>query len=390
MGQGQFGIDPDAVAGLAGEIAAAKEQGHELCLVVGGGNIFRGMAGGGQGLRPRHRRLHGHAGDGDERAGAAERAREARRRHPRPVGDPDGERVRALHPPPRPAAPGEGPDRHVRRRHRQSLSSRPTPPPRCAPPKWAATPCSRAPASTASTPPTRRRSRTPKRYDTVSFSKVLSDDLKVMDAAAVALVPRQQYSDRRLQHPPAGQPRRGAGRARDRDDRPEWGVEHDDHRQHRRSQAPHARRGRGAEARPWRPAHRPRLDRLARSGQGRGLRRATCRSTRSRRSRRPKPRMLSVQVWDRSNVGPVEKAIRIGRARPQPDHRRPDDPPADPRADRGAPQGARQARRPICREGAHRGPQRPPRRHGPSQARREEARDQRGRAQAPRASKCRS
>ncbi len=44
MGQGQFGIDPDAVAGLAGEIAAGKAQGHELCVVVGGGNIFRGMA----------------------------------------------------------------------------------------------------------------------------------------------------------------------------------------------------------------------------------------------------------------------------------------------------------------------------------------------------------
>jgi uridylate kinase len=44
MGQGQLGIDPDAVAGLAGEVAAAKAQGHELCLVVGGGNIFRGVA----------------------------------------------------------------------------------------------------------------------------------------------------------------------------------------------------------------------------------------------------------------------------------------------------------------------------------------------------------
>jgi uridylate kinase len=44
MGQGQFGIDPEAASGLAGEIAAAKAQGHELCLVVGGGNIFRGMA----------------------------------------------------------------------------------------------------------------------------------------------------------------------------------------------------------------------------------------------------------------------------------------------------------------------------------------------------------
>jgi uridylate kinase len=44
MGQGQFGIDPEAVAGLAGEIAAAREHCPELCLVVGGGNIFRGMA----------------------------------------------------------------------------------------------------------------------------------------------------------------------------------------------------------------------------------------------------------------------------------------------------------------------------------------------------------
>ncbi len=44
MGQGQFGIDPQAVAGLAGEIAAAKQHCPELCLVVGGGNIFRGMA----------------------------------------------------------------------------------------------------------------------------------------------------------------------------------------------------------------------------------------------------------------------------------------------------------------------------------------------------------
>jgi uridylate kinase len=50
MGPGQFGIDPDAVAGLAGEIAAAKAQGIELCLVVGGGNIFRGMAAAAKGV----------------------------------------------------------------------------------------------------------------------------------------------------------------------------------------------------------------------------------------------------------------------------------------------------------------------------------------------------
>lgn len=44
MGDGQFGIDPETTARMAREVAAAKEAGHELCLVVGGGNIFRGLA----------------------------------------------------------------------------------------------------------------------------------------------------------------------------------------------------------------------------------------------------------------------------------------------------------------------------------------------------------
>src|SRR3954449_11172291 len=50
MGEGQFGIDPDAVSRLAGEIKAAVEDGHALCLVVGGGNIFRGLAGAAKGF----------------------------------------------------------------------------------------------------------------------------------------------------------------------------------------------------------------------------------------------------------------------------------------------------------------------------------------------------
>lgn len=44
MGPGQFGIDPDTTARMAGEIRKAKAAGYELCLVVGGGNIFRGLA----------------------------------------------------------------------------------------------------------------------------------------------------------------------------------------------------------------------------------------------------------------------------------------------------------------------------------------------------------
>jgi uridylate kinase len=50
MGPGQFGIDPATVAGIAAEVKAAKDQGFELCLVIGGGNIFRGMAGAAQGM----------------------------------------------------------------------------------------------------------------------------------------------------------------------------------------------------------------------------------------------------------------------------------------------------------------------------------------------------
>ncbi len=50
MGQQQFGIDTQFVARLAAEVKAAKETGLELCLVIGGGNIFRGMAGAAKGM----------------------------------------------------------------------------------------------------------------------------------------------------------------------------------------------------------------------------------------------------------------------------------------------------------------------------------------------------
>ena len=50
MGEGQFGIDPATTARMAGEIAAAKTAGHQICLVVGGGNIFRGLAAADQGF----------------------------------------------------------------------------------------------------------------------------------------------------------------------------------------------------------------------------------------------------------------------------------------------------------------------------------------------------
>ncbi|MEM1131382.1 MAG: UMP kinase [Pseudomonadota bacterium] len=50
MGDGNFGIDPETVQRMALEVRAAKEAGHEICLVIGGGNIFRGMAGAAKGM----------------------------------------------------------------------------------------------------------------------------------------------------------------------------------------------------------------------------------------------------------------------------------------------------------------------------------------------------
>jgi uridylate kinase len=50
MGEQQYGIDPATVAALAQEVKAAKDSGLEICLVIGGGNIFRGMAGAAAGM----------------------------------------------------------------------------------------------------------------------------------------------------------------------------------------------------------------------------------------------------------------------------------------------------------------------------------------------------
>lgn len=44
MGPGQYGIDYDTVTRIAGEVRDAMALGVEMSLVVGGGNIFRGVS----------------------------------------------------------------------------------------------------------------------------------------------------------------------------------------------------------------------------------------------------------------------------------------------------------------------------------------------------------
>ena len=50
MGPGQYGIDIPTCEGFARAIAEARQAGAEICLVIGGGNIFRGVAGAAKGM----------------------------------------------------------------------------------------------------------------------------------------------------------------------------------------------------------------------------------------------------------------------------------------------------------------------------------------------------
>ncbi len=50
MGDRDFGLDPATVERIAGEIVAVNAMGIQLCLVIGGGNIFRGLSGAAAGI----------------------------------------------------------------------------------------------------------------------------------------------------------------------------------------------------------------------------------------------------------------------------------------------------------------------------------------------------
>lgn len=50
MGQAGYGIDPSVVARLAGDVREGVNAGCQIAVVVGGGNIFRGLQGAAQGM----------------------------------------------------------------------------------------------------------------------------------------------------------------------------------------------------------------------------------------------------------------------------------------------------------------------------------------------------
>jgi len=50
MGKQAYGIDPEMVATIAREVCDVVRSGVEVCLVIGGGNIFRGVSGAAAGM----------------------------------------------------------------------------------------------------------------------------------------------------------------------------------------------------------------------------------------------------------------------------------------------------------------------------------------------------
>jgi len=50
MGEQQFGVDPEVATQIAQDIAEIQAQGVETAIVIGGGNIFRGLAASARGM----------------------------------------------------------------------------------------------------------------------------------------------------------------------------------------------------------------------------------------------------------------------------------------------------------------------------------------------------
>lgn len=50
MGSGQYGLDMDTVSSIAQDVQQVNRLGCEVCLVIGGGNIFRGLSSAAKGM----------------------------------------------------------------------------------------------------------------------------------------------------------------------------------------------------------------------------------------------------------------------------------------------------------------------------------------------------
>jgi uridylate kinase len=186
MGDDAYGINRATIVRMVREIQEVTQLGCEVAVVIGGGNIFRGVAGGSVGMDRATADYMGMLATVMNALALADTMRQ------------EGMTARVMsaiaieqvvEPYVRPKALQyleEGKVVVFAGRHRQSPSSPPTPPPRCAAPRSAPRSCSRPPRSTASTPPTPTRTR---RHALCQhhLRRGHCANLQVMDATAFAL-----------------------------------------------------------------------------------------------------------------------------------------------------------------------------------------------------------
>lgn len=96
MGTQKYGLSTEVLGSYAEQIAAIAAEGVQIGIVIGGGNIFRGLTGVGRGFDRVKGRPDGHVGHGHQLAGIAGRSGERRSQGPSAHVDPDGARRRAL------------------------------------------------------------------------------------------------------------------------------------------------------------------------------------------------------------------------------------------------------------------------------------------------------
>ena len=117
MGGLEYGLEPEIVDRIAAEVRDVAEMGVEICLVIGGGNIFRGVSGAARGNGPGISGLHGHVGYRNQRVGDAERAGARRRGHTRAIRNSNADRLRTIYPTARRPTYGKGQGGYLRCRN---------------------------------------------------------------------------------------------------------------------------------------------------------------------------------------------------------------------------------------------------------------------------------
>ena len=73
MGEDQFGINRASIEQMVGDVVDAVNLGVEMAIVIGGGNIFRGVAPGAEGMDRATADYMGMLATGDQFAGTGRR-----------------------------------------------------------------------------------------------------------------------------------------------------------------------------------------------------------------------------------------------------------------------------------------------------------------------------